>query len=135
MIRRKPRRKKGDKRRRELFAWWPQTYDYNDEHVWMWLTRYVVDEECIDTLPASDPRVRLRWKTVRKLSLSDALLEKLNPPPAPQPAPASTPNVSSNLSSYAGLLQQYPQYQQQIAAYTQAKYQAQLAGLLGGGSP
>ena len=114
MIRRRVIPKNGDVRRITRRAWCPIRFIYNDELVWCWLEKYVEEQKYQD----SEYHSSVGWKIQRRLLLTDALLEKLNPPPVPIPTPAVTV-LPPGLPSYSQIFQQMQQpgqgyYQQTI---------------------
>lgn len=118
-------------------AWLPKRMSYGGEVIWVWLDEYVdklvwcyygssTNPGCIHRKGKSS----WHWCRRSRMVLSDALLEKLNPPAPPAaPAPAAQPTgYSSQLSTLMqpGLQSLWTQAQQ---SYQQRIYQQQLAAL------
>lgn len=92
MIHRRKLPQAGDTRSVTKRAWWPKRFVYEQETVTIWLEQYVEEQQFFDY--RRDPRDRkcaknhfatyshsAHWCAVRRLTLADACLEKLNPKP------------------------------------------------------
>lgn len=97
-------------------AWLPKRMRFGDEVIWIWLDEYVDNELCRHSVKGT-----WEWKRTRRMVLSDALLEKLNPPPvAPPVTQSQMPSSQWSVLAQPILQTMWSQYQQQ-----------QLAGMLG----
>lgn len=121
----------GETRRRIRFAWLPVRFTYEGERVTCWLTSYVEESPWRSAGDCSH-NICGHWcsRRGRRLLVSDAALEKLNPEPA-KPVQANVPPPASagiqlTQAQIAALMAGQSQFQQQMQQYQQAKSLAQL---------
>lgn len=139
MIRRRKLLVHGQTRTVTRWAWWPRSFSYEGEKVWIWLEQYVQEQawsKGTEKWPA-------KWMTQRTLTLADACLEKLNPKPEPlQPSQLSLSAVGQAISNQ--MLQQWLSAQQsssltQLGGFAGMQGYGQSAkkyyGISGQGSP